>query len=170
MHDMTETQLARRAHRLADLRAGALAGIPAGIAYLLVEGIDNRLSRRRLHDLQLLARPFVRSPRRANRLGIVIHLINSASLGVLYGVVAEKRLPGPPLVKGLLLVTIENTLLYPALAFERFHPAHKSGDMGSYWSVRSYFWTMPRHVAYGAVLASLFERLRHRRDERAERS
>jgi hypothetical protein len=153
---------ARRPDRLADLLAGAIAGIPAGIAYLLVGWGDNKLSGRKLYDLQLLGRPFVRSRRNADRLGTVIHMGNSVALGALYGAVAEKRLPGPPLLKGALFVLIENTVLYPMLALERFHPAHKAGDIGSYWSFRSWLWTMPRHFAYGAVLASGFARLRNR--------
>lgn len=168
--DMNEASPARRSDRLADLLAGAIAGIPAGIAYLIVEGIDNRISGRRLYDLQLLGRPFARSPRRANLIGLVMHLGNSVALGGLYGVVVEKRLPGPPIVKGVIFVTIENSVLYPFLALERFHPARKADDMGSYWSVRSWLWTMPRHFGYGAVLAVGFDRLRHARDERPERT
>ena len=151
---------ARRSDRLADLLAGTIAGIPAGIAYLLAEGIDNKLSHRRLYDLQLLGRPFVRSPSVANLLGTVIHMGNSMALGALYGLTAARRLPGPAILKGTIFVTIENTVLYPVLALEGFHPARKTGDMGSYWSFRSWLWTMPRHFAYGVVLAVLFERLR----------
>ena len=166
---MNASSPARRPDRLADLLTGVMAGIPAGIVYLVVEGIDNRISDRRLHDLQLLARPFVRSRRRANILGAVIHMGNSVALGGLYGAVAEARLPGPSAVKGMIFVTIENTALYPVLALERYHPAWKTGDLGSYWSVRSWLWTMPRHVAYGAVLSVMFDRLRYRRNERPER-
>jgi hypothetical protein len=161
---------ARWSNRLADLLAGAVAGIPAGIAYLIVEGIDNRISGRRLYDLQLLGRPFFRSMGRANVLGLAIHLGNSIALGGVYGTVAEQRLPGSPVVKGIMFVTIENSVLYPALAFERIHPARAADDMGSYWSLRSWLWTMPRHFAYGMVVAVGFDRLRHGRNERPERS
>jgi hypothetical protein len=157
---------ARRSDRLADHLAGAIAGIPAGIAYLIVEGMDNRISGRRLHDMQLLGRPFVDSARLANVLGVVMHMGNAVALGGLYGLALEQRLPGPPVIKGLIFVTIENTVLYPVNALERFHPAYKSGNMGSYWSVRSWLWSMPRHFAYGAVLATTFDRLRNRRNER----
>jgi hypothetical protein len=81
----------------------------------------------------------------------------------------EKRLPGPPFIRGLIFATIEDTVLYPLSALERFHPAYKNGDMGSYWSLRSYLWTMPRHFAYGAALGAAFDRLRRRRNERPER-
>lgn len=161
---------ARRQDRLADFFSGAFAGIPAGVAYLIVEGIDNRISGRRLFDLQLLGRPFVRTPRRATILGAVMHMGNSFALGGLYGLLIEQRLPGPAIVRGLIFVSIENTVLYPVLALERLHPARKSADMGSYWSFRSWLWTMPRHYAFGVVLATIYARLRHRRDQRAERT
>lgn len=152
---------ARRPNRLANLLAGAGAGIPAGIAYLGAEWIDNRLSGRRLYDLLLLGRPFVRSMHEADALGAVIHLGNSVALGAVYGLWAERRLPGPPVIKGLVFVSIENTVLYPVLAAERFHPARKADEMGSYWSLRSWLWTMPRHFAYGAVLGWLYQKLRN---------
>ncbi len=155
---------AGRPSRLADIAFGALAGIPAGLAYLAAEWIDNRISGRRLFDMQLLARPFVRSTRSANILGVMIHLGNSMALGALYALVAEKRLPGPALAKSLIFVSLENTVLYPALILERFHPARKKNEIGSYWSIRSYLWTMPRHFAFGAVLGPRYARLRRPRD------
>jgi hypothetical protein len=151
-----------RPSRLARSTAGALAGAIAGAAYLAVERIDNLISGRRLYDLLLLARPFVRSQSAANALGTIMHFCNSVALGMLYGSVAEPRLPGPSVVKGVTFLIIENTMLYPVLALERWHPGRKSGEMGSYWSVRSYLWSMPRHLAYGAVLGWLFQRLRDR--------
>src|SRR5215204_5142041 len=113
---MNTDDLARRPNRLAQIFSGATAGIVAGAAYLVVAGVDNKFSGRRLYDLQLLARPFVSSHGRAEALGALIHFGNSAALGSLYGVVAEPRLPGPPIIKGLIFVTIEGTILYPAMA------------------------------------------------------
>jgi len=81
-------------------------------------------------------------------------------LGALYGLVTH-RLPGTPAIRGTIFVSIENTILYPALALERFHPARKAGEMGSYWAFRSWLWTMPRHIAYGTILAVCFDRLRN---------
>jgi hypothetical protein len=144
------------------LFAAAAAGAIAGVAYLAAEAIDNRISGRRLYDLLLLARPFVRSPARANALGAAMHLGNSVALGTLYAGAAEPRLPGPPAAKGITFLLIENTMLYPLLFLERWHLARKADEMGSYWSFRSYLWSMPRHVAFGAVLGSLYPRLRDR--------
>ena len=158
---MNEHDAARRPSRLAQVFAGATSGIAAGAAYLVVAGIDNKISGQRLYDLQLLARPFVRSQKKANALGALIHVGNSAALGSLYGALAEPRLPGPPIVKGLLFVTVEGTVLYPILALEAHHPAVKSGEIGPYWSWKSFLWNWPRHVAYGAVLGWLYPKLRN---------
>lgn len=159
---MIDHDSARRPNRLANILAGAAAGAVAGVAYLITAGIDNKISGRRLYDLQLLARPFVDSPGSANALGTLIHFGNSAALGSLYGLVAEPHLPGPPVVKALIFVTIEGTVLYPAMALESHHPAIKAGEIGSYWSWKSYLWNLPRHFAYALALGWLYPRLRNR--------
>lgn len=159
---MDELDSARRPNRLAQLFTGAVAGLAGGASYLLVAGLDNKVSGQRLYDLQLLARPFVRSSRSANALGTLIHFGNSAALGSLYGIVAEPRLPGPPVVKGLIFVSIEGTVLYPFLLLERHHPAVASGEIGPYWSWKSFLWNWPRHIAYGVTLGWLYSRLRNK--------
>jgi hypothetical protein len=158
---MNTDDSARRTNRLAKLFSGAAAGIVAGAAYLITAGIDNKLSGQRLYDLQLLGRPFVTSRRKANALGALMHFSNSAALGALYGVVAEPHLPGPPMVKGLIFVSIEETVLYPLAALEPYHPAVKAGEIGPYWTWKSFLWNWPRHIAYGAILGWLFPRLRN---------
>lgn len=158
---MNEIDMARRPNRLAQLFSGAIAGTAAGVAYLVTAGIDNKISGRRLYDLQLLARPFVRSRAKANVLGTLIHFGNSAALGSLYGIVIEPRLPGPPIIKGLIFVTIEGTILYPFMLAESHHPAIKADEIGPYWSWESFLWNWPRHFAFGAVLGWLYPKLRN---------
>jgi hypothetical protein len=158
---MNEDDSARRFGRLAGIFPGAAAGLIAGGAYLVSAGIDNKISGQRLYDLQLLARPFVRSRDKANVLGALMHFGNSAALGALYSFVAEPHLPGPPVVKGLIFVSIEETVLYPLAALESHHPAVKAGEIGPYWSWKSFLWNWPRHIAYGAVLGWLYPKLRN---------
>jgi hypothetical protein len=159
---MSDTSSARRHDRLASLLSGTIAGFVAGGAYLVVAGIDNRISGQRLYDLQLLARPFVRSRRRANALGAAIHAGNSAALGALYGVAIEPHIPGPGAVKGIIFVLIEGTVLYPILALERRHPAVREDEIGPYWTWKSFLWNWPRHFAYGMTLGWLYQKLRHK--------
>jgi hypothetical protein len=157
---MDDDSAAKRPNRFAQLVAGSAAGIIAGVAYLVTAGIDNKISGRRLYDLQLLARPFVTSRNRANAVGTLMHFGNSAAVGSFYGVLAEPHLPGPPIVKGLIFVTIEGTILYPLLALEQHHPAIKADEIGPYGSVKSFLWNWPRHLAFGAVLGWLYAELR----------
>ena len=133
----------------------------AGAAYLVTAGIDNKISGQRLYDLQLLGRPFVRSRGKANALGTLFHFGNSAALGALFGAVGEPHLPGSPVVKGLIFVAIEETVLYPVAALEPYHPAIKAGEIGPYWTWRSFLWNWPRHLAYGAALGWIYAKLRN---------
>ena len=158
---MNADDLTKRPHRFVKLFTGAITGVVAGAAYLVTAGIDNKISGQRLYDLQLLGRPFVQSSAKANALGALFHFGNSAALGALYGVVAERHLPGPPVVKGLIFVTIEDTVLYPIAALETHHPAVKAGEIGPYWSWKSFLWNWPRHLAYGAVLGWIYAKLRN---------
>ncbi len=139
---------------------GALAGLAGGAAFLLVMKAEIRLSGRNLNDVLLLGRPASHNPRLAKTAGLIAHTINSGVLGVAYTQVLHNRLPGPPALRGAAVAVIENTLLYPLLVFEGHHPGIREGQIDSYWSIRSYLWTTPRHVAYGAVVAVVYEGLR----------
>jgi hypothetical protein len=145
-----------------DLRATTLAGLAAGAAYLATMEIDNRLSGRKLDDVLLLGRPFVEDKERARLLGLTLHGINSVTLAGLYAAVGRYRLPGPPWVRGAIFATVENSVLYPVAYFDEAHPARKAGEIDRYWSVSAYLWSMPRHVAYGAVLGALYDKLKRR--------
>ncbi|CAN5559094.1 hypothetical protein BH23CHL5_BH23CHL5_00250 [soil metagenome] len=142
------------------IKPGALAGIAGGAAFLLAMKAEIRMSGRNLNDILLLGTPISRNPHLAKTAGLVAHTINSGVLGVAYTQVFHDRLPGPPAIRGAAFAVIENSLLYPLLVFESRHPGIRDGQIDSYWSIRSYLWTTPRHIAYGAVVAVVYERLR----------
>lgn len=144
-----------------DLRSATLAGFAAGAVFVATMKIDNRLSGKKLDDLVLLGRPITDNPRTAALAGAPIHLLNSAGLGVVYAAFGRQWLPGPSAFRGALFSLIENAVLYPLTIFEGSHPAIKDGQIDRYWSLSSHLWTAPRHIAYGAVLGSLYERLRN---------
>ena len=144
-----------------DPKAAALAGVAAGAAYLLVQSADNRLTGRNLDDRILLAGPFVRDPGRAKAAGTAIHLANSLAFSGLYAAI-EPNLPGPPWWKGVLFFNVENVVLYPALVFRRHHPSIREGVIADYWTWRAFFQSIPRHVAFGAVLGIAYDRLTRR--------
>ena len=75
--------------------AAVIAGVTAGVGYLVQQEIDNRLTGRNLDDLLLLGRPFAKSGIRGKTLGTLIHFGNAAGIGIVYAVAANDRLPGP---------------------------------------------------------------------------
>ena len=151
--------MVRRVRSL-NLGTAALAGAVAGAAYVVTMEIDNRLTGQRIDDLVLLGRPFVRRRTRARWVGAAIHLHNAVSLAALYAAVGHDRLPGPAWWRGVVFANVENTLLYPLAALEDRHPAIRDGEIDRYWTAAAYLQSVPRHVAYGAVLGALYERLR----------
>lgn len=143
----------------ADPRAVALSGLAAGAAFAAVLEADLRLTGRNVDDLIFLGRPLVRNPEHARLAGAAIHTVNSIALAALYARFAD-RLPGPPWLRGVLFANVENTLLYPLTAIEAFHPAIRDGQLDHYFTWPAFVQSIPRHVAYGAVLGALYARLR----------
>ncbi len=152
-----------------DTRAAVLAGAAAGVAYAVTMEIDNRLTGKKIDDFLLLGRPFAADTGRARRIGAAIHLGNAVALAVVYAGSARDHLPGQPAFRGAIFGNIENTALYPLAALDRYHPAVREGRLDRYWTVRAYLQSVPRHVAYGMVLGSLYERLRRPPGDRAAR-
>jgi hypothetical protein len=111
--------------------------------------------------LIILGRPFVRNPEHARRVGVAIHLANSVALAQIYRLVAD-RLPGQPWVKGTIFANVENMVLYPVTVMEDLHPAVRDGQVDRYFTWPAFWQSVPRHVAYGAVLGSLYARLARR--------
>ena len=136
------------------VRVGAGAGLVAGVAFAAVMQADLALSGNRLDDFRLLAQwgPF---QRRWKVLGPMAHLVNSASLGGLYGLL-EPSLVGRGWARGLTFALTENTLLWPlVLVIDRHHPA-------------AFGWETARHAAYGVVLGLIFDRTTRQKARRAE--
>lgn len=141
--------------------AAAVSGLAAGAAFLLVLEADLRLTGRNVDDLIILGRPFAQNPAHARRVGVVIHLANSVALAQIYQRV-ESRLPGSPWVKGTIFANVENAILYPVTILEDVHPAVRDGQVDRYFTWPAFWQSVPRHVAYGAVLGSLYARLTRR--------
>ena len=62
---------------------------------------------------------------------------------------------------------VENAVLYPVTRFEDIHPAIRSGLVDRYYTWPAFWQSVPRHIAFGAVLGVLYDRLR-RRDSRMD--
>jgi hypothetical protein len=144
-----------------DANAASIAGLVAGVAFLAVLEVDTRLTGRNVDDRILLAGPFVRDPARARVVGTAMHLANSVALAWPYAAM-EPRIPGPPWWKGVLFFNAENLALYPLLVFRRRHPSIRAGVIDDYWTWSAFLQSIPRHVAFGAVLGVAYDRLRRR--------
>jgi hypothetical protein len=145
-----------------DYGAATLAGLAAGAVYVATMEVDNRVTGMEIDDLELLGRPFVDGPEGAKLAGAPIHFGNSVAFAIAYAAIAHDRLPGPPWMRGVLFALVENTLLYPIAALEQHHPGIRKGEIDRYWSLKAYLQSIPRHITYGAVLGSLYDRLHDR--------
>jgi hypothetical protein len=142
-----------------DPKAATISGLAAGAAFVAVLEADLRLTGRNVDDLMVLGRPFIEEPRKARAVGGAIHAINSLALAGLYAVV-ERRIPGPAWLKGVIFANVENVILYPVTVFEDIHPAVRTGQVDRYFNWPAFWQSVPRHVAYGAVLGIVYDRLR----------
>ena len=142
-----------------DPKAVVASGLVAGAAFVAVLEADLRLTGRNVDDLIILGRPFVADPRHARAAGGAIHAVNSIGLAAVYAFV-EPHLPGPPWWRGVLYANVENMILYPITRFEDHHPAVRDGQVDGYANWPAFWQSVPRHVAYGAVLGALYARLR----------
>jgi len=128
------------------------------VAFVAVLEADLRLTGRNVDDLTVLGRPFVTDPNTARLAGGAIHAINSIALASLYGLI-EHQVPGPAWFKGVVFANVENLILYPITILEDKHPAIRDGQVDRYFNWPAFWQSVPRHVAYGAVLGMVYERL-----------
>jgi hypothetical protein len=141
-----------------DPKAVMISGLAAGAAFVAVLEADLRLTGRNVDDLMILGRPFAEEPTKARAIGGAIHAFNSLALTTLYATL-EPRLPGPAWLKGVVFANVENVILYPITVFEGIHPAIRLGEVDRYFTWPAFWQSVPRHVAFGAVLGVLYDRL-----------
>jgi hypothetical protein len=145
--------------RQLNAKAVTLSGLAAGAAFVAVLEADLRLTGRNVDDLMILGRPFTEDPSKARAVGMAIHVVNSLALASLYATL-EARLPGPGWMKGVIFANVENVILYPITRFEDVHPAIRTGQVDRYFNWPAFWQSVPRHIAFGAVLGVLYDRLR----------
>ncbi|MBA2247169.1 MAG: hypothetical protein H0W23_03495 [Chloroflexia bacterium] len=144
------------------MRDGAIAGLAGGAAMAVCQEIDMRVFRYPSDDFVLLGGVFGKNRGTSRRIGMVMHTVNSAAVGTVYGLTAANvsSLPGP--VKGIVFALIENTVLYPLLLAENRHPAIKSGLLVTYRSKTAFAQEVLRHIVFGAVTGAIYARLTRR--------
>jgi hypothetical protein len=151
------------ANRELDLGTTVTSDLAAGAAFVAVLEADLCLTGRHVDDLLVLGRPFFKDQRLAHLAGLVFHAVNSVALAALYATV-ERRLPGPPWLKGILFANAENVLLYPITVFEDLEPAVRKAQVDRYFTWPASWQSVPRHLAYGVVLGVCCDRLGCRRE------
>ena len=149
--------------------AGAFAGLAGGVAYLVTMEGDLAITDNDADDLVLLGGLFARNRAKACQLGLLMHLGNSVVAGVVYGTVGRNLLPGADWVRGTTFATIENAVLYPLVLLEDSHPAIRDGRLARYWTWPSFMQGVVRHIAFGAVMGAVFERVRAEQSESCRR-
>lgn len=142
-----------------DMVAAAIAGLAAGAVFAIVLEVDLRATGRNVDDMVVLGPPFMRNLTHARRVGYLLHAANSVALAALYARL-EPRLPGPPWMKGVIFASVENVLLYPITRFENLHRAIRDGEVDCYFTWPAFWRSVPRHIAYGAVLGGVYGRVR----------
>jgi len=145
--------------RQLDAKAVSVSGLAAGAAFVAVLEADLRLTDRNVDDLMILGRPFFADPTKARAIGGAIHALNSLALAGLYAML-ERRIPGPAWLKGVVFANVENAILYPVTRFEDIHPAIRTGQVDRYYNWPAFWQSVPRHIAFGAVLGMLYDRMR----------
>lgn len=120
--------LMETARRL-NARAVLVSGLAAGAAFVAVLEADLRLTGRNVDDLVVLGRPLVKNRDDARKAGAAVHAVNSVALAALYTAI-EKRLPGPPWVRGVIFANVENMILYPLTASPHGARGFPSGGPG----------------------------------------
>ncbi len=144
-----------------DPAAVVVSGLVAGLAFVAVLEADLRLTGRNVDDLIVLGRPIVKDPKNARTAGVALHAVNSIALATLYAQV-EHHVPGPPWLKGIVFANVENVILYPLTILEDKHPAIRDGQVDRYFNWPAFWQSVPRHIAYGAVLGSVYRRMSFR--------
>lgn len=139
--------------------AGAAAGMAAALAYAIEQELDLRGFRHNADDLTLIGRLVTSNQHTVRPVGLAIHLLNGASLGIVYATVARGHLPGSPAMRGIWFSLLENTLLYPLALLEDRHPGVRDGTLDRYWNVTAFAQESIRHVVYGTVLGTVTHRL-----------
>ena len=143
---------------------GGVAGAVATVVMTLEQPIDKRLFNSRYDDVEILGKLVTRGDH-WRPIGCVLHVQNGAFLGAGYARI-KPSLPGPPVVRGLLLGLVEHVVAWPLTAvLDRYHPARKQLPRLAR-NHRAFAQATIRHAVFGIVLGFVEDAL----SDRAPRS
>src|SRR5439155_26685268 len=113
------TSQMRQTHRLAAVPGAVATGVST-----LDQQLDQRLFDTRYDDVEFLGKLATRGDD-WQPIGFALHVQNGAILGAAYARL-KPSLPGPAVLRGLLVGLIEHVATWPMVALvDRYHPARK---------------------------------------------
>jgi hypothetical protein len=135
---------------------GAIAGAVAAAAMTLEQPIDKRLFDSKYDDVEILGKLVTRGDD-WQRIGFALHVQNGAFFGAAY-VRLKPSLPGPAVLRGLMVGLIEHVATWPTVALiDRYHPARN--ELPKLANRRAFGQATIRHAVFGIVLGLLEEAL-----------
>jgi Family of unknown function (DUF6789) len=141
---------------------GGVAGAIATVVMTLEEPLDTRLFDSRYDDLEILGKLVTRGDA-WRPIGLVLHVQNGAILGAAYARL-KPSLPGPPVLRGLLVGLVEHVATWPLTALvDRYHPARKEMPKLAA-NPRAFGQATIRHAVFGIVLGVVEDALNDRSD------
>ena len=139
---------------------GGVAGAVATVVMTLEQPLDKRLFDSKYDDVEILGKLVTRGDH-WRPIGFVLHVQNGAILGAGYARL-KPSLPGPPVLRGLLVGLVEHVLAWPlTVVFDRYHPAREELPKLAN-SSRAFGQATIRHAVFGIVLGLLEQALNDR--------
>ena len=132
---------------------GALAGAAATVVMTLEQPLDKRLFDSTYDDVEILGKLVTRGDN-WQPIGFALHVQNGAILGAGYARL-RPSLPGPAVLRGLLVGLIEHVATWPMTALvDRYHPARNQLPKLA-GNPRAFGQATIRHAVFGLVLGFL---------------
>ena len=138
----------------------AIAGLFATIVYTIAMEGDMALTGNRFNDIRFIQG--IIGGKNAQKklftlLAWILHLLNGALLGEMYGAIIKRLLPGPNWLKGAIFgeIFILSVWWLTPLA-DKHHPMIKSGELPKLATRTSFFQNVVRHFVFGITLGLLY--------------
>ena len=140
---------------------GGLAGAIATVVMTLEQPLDKRLFDSKYDDVEILGKQLTRGDHR-RPIGFALHVQNGAIFGAAYTRI-KPSLPGPAVVRGLLMGLIQHLATWPTAAplMDRYHPARNELPKLAA-NPRAFAQATIRHAVFGIVLGLLEDALNDR--------
>jgi hypothetical protein len=137
--------------------AGAIAGVPGGIAHALVNEIDRRVLNYDADDLLLVTGSFIGDKGKARTIGLFMHLGFAMAFGAAYAVVLNPKDDRDAVGRGIGAGLMENTILWPlVIPLDEHHPYIRDGRIDKFNHPISLLQANLRHIALGYGLGKTY--------------